>query len=305
MSGFITFIIIVVLIIQYFLDRLAKDSVNAYAAQAAFFVFISFFPFLMLLLTLLKYLPFSPAEIIGFTTELFPESISSFIGAVVNEISEKATGAIVSITSVTALWSCSKSVLAIIQGLNSVYGVKERRNYIKLRFTAVLYMIVFIVIILITLAVLVFGSSIMDWLTSNTPALKPLFDVILSLRWVIGFSLLVLFFMFMYTVIPERKTKFVHELPGALVTALGWLIFSAVYSFYIQNFASGSYLYGSLSVIVFLMLWLYFCMYIMFVGAEINDVLCDNNFPELIERVKEKRKLNRSIKAKTRKSKKK
>jgi len=63
------------------------------------------------------------------------------------------------------------------------------------------------------------------------------------------------------------------EFPGAIISAAGWVGFSALYSFYITHFANYSYLYGSLTAIVLLMLWLYFCMNILFFGAEVNVLI--------------------------------
>lgn len=267
----------VILTVKHFMDRLSKDKVNAYSAQAAFFIIISFFPFTMLLLTLLNYMPFTAAQAEYLTFEFLSPPVSELINSVLNEIYQKASGAVISITSITALWSASKGLLAIVDGLNSVYGVTEKRGFIKLRLITVFYMLVFIIILIIALALLVFGGSINNWLVSNIPGFENVTFALLGFRWLIALCLFTLFFMFLYTVIPERKTRFVSELPGAFFSACGWLIFSALYSFYIENFGNFSYLYGSLTAVVLLMLWLYFCMYIVFVGAEINDFLQDEN----------------------------
>ena len=63
------------------------------------------------------------------------------------------------------------------------------------------------------------------------------------------------------------------ELPGALIAASGWVLFSYFYSFYINNMGSLMTTYGSLTAIVLCMLWLYFCMNIVFLGAELNSWL--------------------------------
>ena len=87
-------------------------------------------------------------------------------------------------------------------------------------------------------------------------------------------------------IIPNRKTRVIRELPGAIISAAGWILFSYAYSFYIDNMSNFSYMYGSLTAIVLCMLWLYFCMYIMFVGAEINVVLQNKEMLHDIENLK-------------------
>lgn len=134
---------------------------------------------------------------------------------------------------------------------------------------------------LITLALLVFGASILERLTAAFPYLEGINGAAFSLRWIIGFGILVLFFLLIYTALPIDKGKPFTKLPGAVFSALGWLIFSALYSFYIDNFANYSYIYGSLTVIVLLILWLYVCMYILFLGEELNVMLRDGYLKRL------------------------
>jgi membrane protein len=85
----------------------------------------------------------------------------------------------------------------------------------------------------------------------------------------VGLIILLVFFLIIYVVIPNRKTKVMNELPGAMVCAGGWMGFSYAFSYYIDH-SNYSSMYGSLTTIVLFMLWMYFCMYILFIGAEIN-----------------------------------
>lgn len=263
----------IISLINTFNKKVRDDYISAFSAQAAFFIIISFFPFLMFLLTLLQYLPVSETSFLLNITKIFPESINSLIVTIVREIYDKASTTVISITVITALWSASRGFLAIVKGLNSVYRINETRNYFVLRFLSTLYTLVFTIVILISLGILVFGNRIYLWIESRIPFLSKMALVIISLRTIVGLGFLILFFLAMYTFIPNRKTKIIHELPGAILTAAGWLLFSYAYSYYIDNMGNFSYMYGSLTAIVLCMLWVYFCMYIMFIGAEFNVML--------------------------------
>lgn len=283
------FTITVLVLCKGFAKRLRESCISAFAGQAALFIIISFFPFIMLLISLIQFLPFTLEEVQQFTVDFLSPTLNDFLVSIIKEIISKSSISIISITSVTVLWSASKGFLAIIRGLNSVYSVNEKRGYVKLRLTTVLYTIVTLVIILVTLGLLVFGSTINNWIVELIPQLSQMSPVTLTVRWLIGLCMLILFFMFIYTVIPERKTRFVNELPGAVFSSFGWLIFSGLYSFYIDNLANYSYIYGSLTTVVLLLLWLYFCMYILFLGAAINNALQDKTFmPRLKEAVMDK-----------------
>ncbi len=282
----------------YAVERISKrfdsDNLSAYAAQSAFFIFISIFPFLMLFLNLLKYIPFFSSENIeSWAMDVFSPLIGELLKGIVREAGETGSSALISITTIAALWSCSKGVLGIIYGLNSIYKTTEKRGYIQLRATAVFYTVGFIAALVVVLLLMVFGNMILDLLLTYIPALGSLANAVRVIRWLVSFGFLMVFFMFLYTVIPERKTKFKNELPGAVVSAVGWVGFSALYSLYMDMFASRSNIYGSLAAIIFFLLWLYICMIILFVGAEINDILRVHDFTAMLRRRREMRKIGR------------
>lgn len=261
--------------IKAFLRKLREDTVSAFAAQTAFFVILSFLPFLMLLLTLLKFLPVTAEELLVTGESFFPPAIHEFIGLLVGEVFQKTSKALLSISVVTVLWSASRGFLVIIQGLNAVYGNKETRNYFVLRFLSVGYTLVFAVVLLLTLLLLVFGNQIYLYIQSRVPILEHAALLVISIRTIVFFLVLAAFFLALYLLIPNRKSRFTEELPGAFLSAAGWLGFSYLYSFYIDHLSNFSAMYGSLTAIVLCMFWLYACMYIMFIGAELNVVVSD------------------------------
>ncbi len=255
--------------IRSFLDKMKEDAVSAYAAQAAFFIMMSAFPFIMLVLTLIQYLPVTEEVLLVTAQKAIPSAINGYVVSLIKEIYEQPSVAIISVTFVASIWAASKSFLSIITGCNSVYDIKETRNYIRLRLVASLYTIMFAVIIVVTLTVLVFGNTIALALVGEFPVLEKLAFLVISLRTTVGFGIMFVFFLVLYVAVPNRKGKIIHEIPGAVLTSVGWISFSYIFSFYIDNFADFD-TYGSLTAIVFLMLWLYACMYMFFVGGEIN-----------------------------------
>ena len=260
--------------IRYFLDKLEEDAVSAYAAQAAFFIIMSAFPFIMLILTLIQYLPLTKELLVDTTQNMIPPIFSNYVVMLIEEIYEKSSTTIISVTFFSAIWAASKSFLAIIRGCNSIYAIRETRNYIKLRLIASIYTIIFAIVLVVTLTVMVFGNIIVVTLVKAfpIPVLKEMILLIMSLRTVVAFFIMFVFFLILYVFVPNRKGKVLKEIPGAIMTSIGWIGFSYLYSFYIDNFADFG-TYGSLTTIVFMMLWLYACMYLFFIGGEVNVLL--------------------------------
>lgn len=259
--------------IRAFATKLRDDSISAFAAQAAFFIILSIFPFVMFLLTLLNYLPVSADVLRDFLSGIFPETVNSILNTIFSELVEKSSGTLLSVTVLAALWSGSRGTLALVRGFNAVYRHKETRNYFLIRGVSVLYTIGFAVLLIAALVLLVFGNQLYHFIMAKLPFLGDLALIIMSLRSLVTMALLTLFFLLMYLLIPNRKSTVLRELPGALLTAGGWLGFSFLFSFYIDHMDGFSYTYGSLTTLAVCMLWLYFCMYILFVGAEINMLL--------------------------------
>ncbi len=260
-------------LIRAFSGKLRDDSISAFAAQAAFFIILSVFPFLMFLLTLLNYLPFTLKDCEDFVINLLPNLVSSFVSTILSEVAFQTSGTVLSITMLAALWSASRGVLALSRGLNSVYGYRETRNYFRVRAVSTLYTLVFAVLLILTLILLVFGNQLYRLIIAHIPFLGNAAFLILSMRTLIVMLILTFFFLLLYLVLPNRRSSFFCELPGAILSAGGWLGFSYLFSFYIDHMSSLSATYGSLTAVVVCMLWLYACMYIVFIGAEINNLL--------------------------------
>ena len=263
-------------IIGLFSKKIGDDHVAAYSAQAAFFIIISLFPFIMLLLSIVRYFPFQESTVMRVFTQIFPSALHSLVLSVIEQIynATASSGTLISITAATALWSAAKGFLAIMRGLNTVYNSNETRNYLFLRFTAAIYTLIFAIMLIASMVLFVFGNRLYLWIQLKIPVLQEMALLIISLRTIVGLFTLIVFFLVIYVMIPNRKTKVVHALPGATLCAAGWMGFSFAFSYYIDhsNFSS---MYGSLTTIVLFMLWMYFCMYILFIGAEIN-LICEN-----------------------------
>ena len=269
--------------IKNFSRQLTLDHVNAYAAQSSFFMIIAMFPLLMLLLTLIRYTPVTEQVLVESALAIMPNTLDPLIEQIISEMYSQSDFAIISITAITALWSASKAILALIRGFNSVFGIDEKRNYFHLRLVSSFYTIVFLVLIVSSLGFMVFGNSLLRFFGRNMPLLYELAELIISLRGLYIPIIFTIAFVYLYRIVPNKEYIFFDHLPGALFSSLGWIIFSYVYSFYIDNFAGSTYFYGSLTTVVLLMLWIYICMYILFMGAEINI-----QFKEYFRRARQK-----------------
>ncbi len=262
--------------IRNFLHKLRDDNISAFAAATTLFIVMSFFPFLMLLITLTQYLPVTDTMLLRFIEALLPNALGDYVVTMITELVAGSRGTLIATTSIASLWAGSKGFLSIERGLNCIYAVEEHRNYIIRRCLSVIYTVIFAAFILVILSVFVFGNQISIGLIQLFPKLDHLTGFVKSIRTGVGLVIMIVFFDLLFRFIPNRgdqTSSFVTELPGAIIASFGWIGFSFLFSLYIDNMPRFTAVYGNLTAIVLCLLWLYICMYIMFVGAEINGLL--------------------------------
>ena len=258
------------------IKRIFADEITVYSAQASFYIIISVFPFTMLLMSLTGFiLPEAISTITDWINAICPDAIKPTITALANEVFEKSVP-LVSVSALTALWSASRGIAALERGVRRVYRTKRTSSLIADGFMSIFYTFMFMAMIFATLVLQVFGNLIGSIIFKFTHF--SLTDIVL-IKGIFSFIALTVLFQLMYFFFNRRQAKFNKAFPGAAFSAIGWMTFSNIYSVYIDNMANYSYIYGSLTAIVLLMLWLYFCVIIFLTGAEINNLT-----PKKIER---------------------
>ena len=250
----------------------SADHVGAYAAQTSYFFMLCMIPIILLLLTMVQYTPVTKADVMTAVIQVFPSSVDSLITSIVNQVYNQSTG-VIPITIVVALWSAGKGVLAMTSGLNCVYKCNETRNYVFLRIRATIYTVMFIIVIIFLLVLSVFGNTLNLFIAEHIPIMLGVAEKLLETRIIITPIVLVAFSLMIYKFLPNRRDKFRYQLPGAMFSAVGWMIISWIFSVYLDVFKGFSSMYGSLTTIVLIMLWMYFYMYCILLGGELNVLL--------------------------------
>ena len=251
-----------------------RSHVGAYAAQSAYFIMLSFLPLMIMLLSMIQYTHIVKADIYELIQEIVPVGFQSWILGIVDEMYSH-TMAAVSLSAIVTAWSAGKSFMALNRGMNAICKVERNPNYILMRLRGAVYALFFVALLLVSLLLIVFGHSIHLLAEKHFPLLAIFTRILLSFRLVIMLALFILFFALLYKILPNRKAGFFEQLPGAVFASIGWYLFSFGFSMYIE-WRNGRFdMYGSLTTLVLFMFWLYFVMYIVLIGMEINQWLKD------------------------------
>ncbi len=248
---------------------ISSHHVAAYAAQTSYFLLLSLFPIILLLLTMVKYTPLTKADIMTAVIQLFPSTVTSLITSIVNQVYSQSL-AMVPLTLLVTLWAAGKGVLALATGLNNVYSCVETRNYVILRIRATLYTVMMLMVIIVLLVLAVFGNTLDVFIGKYLPFVADVYRKILGMRSMITSVIMIFFTLIVYKFLPNRKCKFLSQIPGAVFATIGWMAVSWIFSVYLDIFTGFSTMYGSLTTIILVLLWMYFCMYCILLGGEVN-----------------------------------
>ncbi len=245
-------------------------QIPLHSAYTAFFLILSLFPALLLLLGILRYTELTAADLLALLEGFLPENLLPVASVLVQSSYRHSSSAVVSLSVLAALWSASRGMYGLARGLGAVAGTKLQMGYWKRRFLSVVYTFLFLVILVLTLVLHVFGNAIVDYLWMTTqPVLMAVMSLI-DLRFVLLLVLQTALFSAMYSLLTMHRFRFLRCIPGAVLASLGWLIFSRLFSVYVTEFSSYTNIFGSVYALALGMLWLYFCICILFYGAAFN-----------------------------------
>ena len=264
----------------YLEARRKKSRWNVYASHASFYVLVSAIPLMMLtLMVVARLFPGGTDGFLAMVGEHLPAQIADYMPQDFVNNALSANFPLISITVLAMLWSASKGIRAVGEGLASVYGSYEETNAIKNYIASVLYTVIFLLAVLVALVLLVFGDTIVNAFRFFKSKYLDLSIVIARCGKLFSFLLFALVFAAMYKAMGGKRIPFKKHLPGAAVASAGWMLYSGLMSLYLSWFNPEKYLlYGSLGALLLLLLWVHSCMSILLFGAEVNVFFLNRMF---------------------------
>ncbi len=267
-----------ILFVKRIIQKITDDRIGDYASSACYYLMLSFFPFFIGLLSLIRFLPVSKKDLLTILYGILPTQLQPIVQVMINDIYDNSTTALTLITAIGIIWAAGKGFMAIVRGLKQIYRKNNQNNWLFQRVRASIYALIFMALIIASLILMVFGSNIIDFTMQYVPQLTNLVTVFRELfnnKHFLFPGVLTLFFTIAFSLVSRRGRKFYKEIPGAFFSAVGWYLFTALYSLYVDHSPNFSYMYGSIANIIVALIWMYFCMIIIFIGAEINYFVND------------------------------
>lgn len=255
--------------IKNFINILNKSEVRILPGTIAFFLFMSIVPLMMLGALIFSKLSFTLINIVDIFSEMIPSNVYKLLTPILTNVSSNSlSGWYVIVGLVLA----SNGTHSLIIASNTLYEI-ENKSYIYQRIKALIMIIVASIVFFFILFVLGFGNGILNFVLSlemfNEIGPK-IYNMFLILKWPIAIIVIFILIKVLYTLAPDKKipSKYVNK--GVMFTTIGWVIATSIYSFYATNIANYDLIYGSLSSIMVLLIWVYVMSYILVIGIAIN-----------------------------------
>ncbi len=264
-----------------------EDHLAAFAGNLTYKGLFALFPFFVFLLSLLGV--FGAPDLLGSLLDragaVLPQDAASFVEdqlvGIANNKAESAftAGAVVSV--LFALWGVSGAFRSVMEAMNVMYEVEEARPAWKQYAISILLSLGVAALLLTALVLVVFGPEI-GGAVADAVGLGSVFQIVWS---VVQWPVLILFVLFAFALVyyfaPDVEQRFKWVSPGSIIAVVLWLLFSLLFSFYVNNVGQTSLQesYGALAGVAILMLYLYYTAFILLLGAEMNQVI-EEHIPE-------------------------
>ncbi len=253
--------------------EMTEDHIGLIAAGVAFYGLLAIFPGLVAVMAIAGLVmdPNAIVEQLQGLSNFLPQDAAQIVidQAVAVAGSESGGLGLAAIVGVLiALYSASKGVTSLMEGLNVAFEVKEDRGLIRYYLTAFALTIGLIVGFLLIVAILALLPVLLNFLQFGDATQT----IVRLLRWPVVLAVLALGLAVLYRYGPNRGPVPWHWItPGAGAACILWLLGSLIFAIYVANFGSYNETFGALGGVIILLTWLWLSAYIVLLGAEIDD----------------------------------
>ena len=259
-------------IIESIFKMAYEEDILALSSQLAYNLLLAFFPFIIFLMTIVGYSDIDSRYIMEGLKEMIPNEAYKLVHGIVLQVVHSHNGSLMSISFIVTIWSAASGFNAVIKGLNKAYKEKELRNMFHVQMISIIFTLALVIVIMFAVLLLVFGEM-NGYLIARWFGFSKLFQIFWNaVRYIFTAFIMVIGFGLLYKYAPCKRHTFRAVMPGAIFSAVGWILSSLCFSFYVNNFSNYSKVYGSIGAVIILMLWLLISSVIILIGGQINSV---------------------------------
>lgn len=262
--------------------RMTGAEVTTSSAAIAYYLLLSLFPLVIAVGNILPFLDIDPELVLPYIAAMVPRNVYELLESIIRSLLQNTSGSLLSISALATLWAASRSINALQNSLNKVFGVKKRRNMVITRLFSFVAVFFFLMAVVFVAMFFMIGQYLIEYLTPifNIPeSIQGMFG---TLRWPVTTITLFVTLFIIYSALPNAKVRLCSILPGTIFATAGWMILTQLFGLYTRFFSKNITSYGLIGSFIVFMLWLNFAATVIILGGIINAV-CEMTISGKIE----------------------
>jgi membrane protein len=258
--------------------RTREHDLTGLAAELAYRFLFAIFPFGLFLIASAAFaammigLGDPTGTIVKGLGDNLPPELSAAVRPELEQVLSHQRFGLVSFGALLAILAALTGTMTVIKAMNRAYGVRDDRSFVRRYALGLGLTIAGSIGILVAFVTIVGGAFLTEQAATILGLESAAFGAISILRWPAVFGLLVLAAVVVYRFGPNLQPTWGEAIRGAIVFAIGWLVATAAFAFYVLHVADYGATYGAVGGIIVLMTWLYLTGLVLLIGAEVVAV---------------------------------
>lgn len=261
---------------NYFAHNVGKNR-----AALAYYQLFAIFPLMIFVSNLLGFLQLDIYAITRHLARILPREITRLLTAYLQHINRVYSPVLMWFSLVFSVWFPYRAVKGLVKDVRTAYGLPHIHGRLWFYLKQLAYTLLLLAALAVSLVVSVLGQRLLVYVFSVVPAdiaqgLQFLLPVWRYSRFILAAAVMYTAIVALYGLALEKTPTPAAVLPGLLASMTAWLGVSMAFSFYVENFAGYSVIYGTLGAVMALLMWLYLSAIILIMGAELNAILAED-----------------------------
>lgn len=267
-------------VLRLLVTNFFEHDVGKNAAALAYYLLFALFPLLIFISNVLGLLKLDISAIIQVLQRILPSDIVGLVETYLEHVSHTSSQVLLGFALVFSIWFPMRAAKGLMDDVRLAYHLDKPTDVVRYTVRQLAYTIVLLLVIGLTLLFSTLGKQVLGYINylipEQTMRISVYFiDIWQYLRFVPVGLLMYAALGTLYAASLDKRQPVKNFLPGMIAALSTWMIVSVGFSFYVENIANFSVIYGTLGAVIVLLMWLYMTAVILILGAELNAAIMD------------------------------
>ncbi|WP_125715301.1 YihY/virulence factor BrkB family protein [Companilactobacillus kedongensis] len=259
-------------------DAMGNTNIPMASKAVTYYILLSLFPAVIIVGNLIPLLHLDRESVVGYIEFILPKDLHSYLIPTIEKVLTSSNKGILSAGIVLALWAVSRGLNTAQMSMNESYGLDINSifaqqtflNYIIRRMLAFIMTFILMFVAVAVIVIFTFGQVFLNWIVPLLGMDPGFLDVFSTWKWPLAIVIMFLIVFALFYFLPNVRLKVHYVLLGTVISSVGMLAVSQLFSYYLKYFGSAWDNYGTIGAIIVFLLWVNMSVTIFLFGNAIN-----------------------------------